>query len=171
MADTRAEPFERPSWDDYFLALAEQVSRRSPDPDTKHGCVLVDSDHRVISTGYNGTPIGVQNCYEGGCPRCASDAPTGTSLDTCLCVHAEENAICFAARHGARTEGGILFSTTRPCFGCLKESIQAGIVRIVYVEPYDYEPELEDVYQQLVSESGITFERIDPEPTPPSSEP
>ena len=54
-----------------------------------------------------------------------------------------------------------MFSTTRPCFGCLKESIQAGIIRIVFVEPYDYETELEDVYQQLVAESGILFEQIE----------
>jgi deoxycytidylate deaminase len=45
---------QRPSWDEYFLALAEQISRRSPDPSTRHGCVLVDADNRVISTGYNG---------------------------------------------------------------------------------------------------------------------
>ena len=147
-------PWERPSWDRYFMNIAYNVSERSNCIRRQVGAVIV-KDRNIISTGYNGTPMGVKNCYEGGCPRCASEAPSGTGLDTCLCVHAEQNAIAFAARHGARTEGGALFSTLRPCFGCLKESIQAGIVRIVYVEPYDYGAELEEVYQQLLKESGL----------------
>jgi dCMP deaminase len=153
----------RPSWDEYFMSIAYNVAERSNCVRRQIGAVIV-RERNIISTGYNGTPTGVKNCFEGGCPRCAGTAPSGTSLDTCLCVHAEENAICFAARHGARTEGGILFSTTRPCFGCLKDSIQAGISRIVYVEPYDYETELEDVYHELVRESGILFEHIELKP-------
>ncbi len=147
-------PWERPSWDRYFMNIAYNVSERSNCIRRQVGAVIV-RDRNIISTGYNGTPMGVKNCYEGGCPRCASEAPSGTGLDTCLCVHAEQNAIAFAARHGARTEGGALFTTLRPCFGCLKESIQAGIVRIVYLEPYDYGAELEEVYQQLLKESGL----------------
>ena len=58
---------------------------------------IIVRDKRVISTGYNGTPRGVPNCFEGGCPRCASDAPSGTALGECLCSHGEENAIVQAA--------------------------------------------------------------------------
>ena len=150
---------ERPSWDRYFMNIAYNVLQRSNCLRRRVGAVIV-RDRNIISTGYNGTPMGVQNCFEGGCPRCASDIPSGQGTDTCLCVHAEQNAIAFAARHGARTEGAALYTTLRPCFGCLKESIQAGIVRLVYVEPYDYEPELEEVYQQLVRESGLDFVRL-----------
>ena len=89
-----------------------------------------------------------------GCPRCASDIPSGQGTDTYLCVHPEQNAIAFAARHGARTEDAILFTTTPHCLGCLKELIQAGISRIWFVEPYDYESDLEELYQQLLKESG-----------------
>jgi deoxycytidylate deaminase len=60
MTDTPTSP-PRPTWDEYFLVLAEQVSRRSPDPNTHHGCVLVDADNRVISTGYNGPVGGLPN--------------------------------------------------------------------------------------------------------------
>ncbi len=144
----------RPDWDHYFMNIAYNVAERSNCIRRRIGAVIV-KDRNIISTGYNGTPMGVKNCFEGGCPRCASDIPSGQGSDTCLCVHAEQNAIAFAARHGARTEGAVLYSTTRPCFGCLKESIQAGIIRILYVEPYDYGPELEKVYQQLLKESGL----------------
>ena len=98
---------------------------------------------------------------KGDCPRCASDIPSGQGTDTCLCVLAEQNAIAFAARHGARTEDAILFTTTRYCFGCLKELIQAGISRIWFVEPYDYESDLEEVYQQLLKESGLDLVVLD----------
>ena len=144
----------RPDWDRYFMNIAYNVAERSNCIRRQIGAVAV-KDRNIISTGYNGTPMGVKNCFEGGCPRCASDIPSGQGSDTCLCVHAEQNAIAFAARHGARTQGAVLYSTTRPCFGCLKESIQAGIIRILYVEPYDYGPELEEVYQQLLKESGL----------------
>lgn len=151
---------ERPDWDTYFMNIAYNVLQRSNCMRRQIGAVIV-REKNIISTGYNGTPMGVRNCYEGGCPRCASEAASGTGLDTCLCVHAEQNAIAFAARHGASTEGALLFTTTRPCFGCLKESIQAGISRIMFVEPYDYETELEEVYWQLVKESGIELERLE----------
>ena len=54
-----AEPTSRPTWDEYFLAIVEVVSTRSPDPHTKHGCVLVDAGKRVLSTGYNGPVSGL----------------------------------------------------------------------------------------------------------------
>ena len=142
------------------MNIAYNVGKRSNCIRRRVGAVIV-KDRNIISTGYNGTPMGVQNCYEGGCPRCASEVPSGQGLDTCLCVHAEQNAIAFAARHGARTEGGAIYTTLRPCFGCLKESIQAGIARIAYVDPYDYGPELEEVYQQLLQESGLEMIWLD----------
>jgi len=124
------------------------------------GAVIV-VDNAIIATGYNGTPVGVRNCCDGGCPRCASEAPSGAAYDSCICVHAEQNAIVFAARHGNATQGGTLYTTLRPCFGCLKESIQAGIREIVFAEPFAYDGELEEVYQRLVEESGIRLRRVE----------
>jgi dCMP deaminase len=144
----------RPSWDAYYLGIAAAVAARASCSRRKVGAVIV-VDNSIIATGYNGTPIGVRNCDEGGCPRCASDAPVGSGYDACICVHAEQNAIVFAARHGNATQGGVLYTTLRPCFGCAKESIQAGIRRIVFAEPFAYAPELEEVYRRLIDESGI----------------
>ena len=130
-------PFERPGWDEYYMGIARAVATRSNCIRRRVGALVV-VEKAIIATGYNGTPMGVANCSDGGCPRCASDAPPGAGYDTCVCVHAEQNAIVMAARHGNATNGGILYATLRPCFGCAKESIQAGIREIVFDEPYEY---------------------------------
>lgn len=148
----------RPSWDDYYSNIAWVVSSRSNCSRRKVGAIIV-MERRIVSTGYNGTPFGVKNCDEGGCPRCASDTPSQSGLDWCLCVHAEENAIALAARQGTATDGASLYVTFRPCFGCLKELVQAGIREVVYDQPYDYSDELEEAYQTLQRESGVVMRR------------
>jgi dCMP deaminase len=148
----------RPDWDTYYMNLAQAVSTRANCLRRRVGAVIV-VDNAVVATGYNGTPIKVRNCAEGGCPRCASDTPTGQGYDACICVHAEQNAIVFAARHGSGTAGGTLYTTLRPCFGCAKEAIQAGIRQIVFAEPYVYQPDLEEIYARLIRESGLVLRR------------
>jgi len=76
------------------------------------GAVIV-KDKRIISTGYNGTPIGFTNCMDGGCERCNSNAKMGTNLDQCLCIHAEENAVIECGR--VKALGSTLYVTTFPC--------------------------------------------------------
>jgi dCMP deaminase len=113
---------------------------------SKLGAVLVRED-RIIGTGYIGTPAGFTNCINDGCIRCKdrwldsqgrrgemSDEghTAGASLDRCICVHAEQNALLTAARFGIRVDRAVLYVTLSPCFGCLKEAIQAGVTRIVY---------------------------------------
>ncbi|HET7292381.1 MAG TPA: dCMP deaminase family protein [Vicinamibacteria bacterium] len=146
----------RPGWDAYYLSIARTVSARSNCVRRRVGAVIV-VDKAIIATGYNGTPLGVRNCAEGGCPRCASEAPPGAGYDACICVHAEQNAIVLAARHGNATNGGLLYTTLRPCFGCAKEAIQAGLRELVFAEPFGYGPELEDVYRRLIAESGVAL--------------
>lgn len=150
---------ERPSWDAYYMGIAHSVKLRS---NCVRRCVgaLIVVEKSIISTGYNGSPMGVRNCSDGGCPRCASDAPPGAGYDTCICVHAEQNAFLLAARHGSATADGILYTTLRPCFGCAKEAIQAGIREIVFDEPHAYEAELEAVYAHLIAESGMFFRQF-----------
>ena len=155
-----AEPDRRrPSWDEYFMTLAGEVARRSSCLRRAVGAITV-KNRTILSTGYNGTPFGVTNCEDGGCRRCASDVPPGEGYDTCICVHAEQNAIALAARHGTATEGATIYVTLRPCFGCVKEMVQAGIVEVVYKENMDYGPELEEVYAQLVSESALRMRKF-----------
>ncbi|MGH7608803.1 MAG: deoxycytidylate deaminase [Candidatus Dormibacteria bacterium] len=130
----------RPSKQEYFLLLALAARTRADCLGRRVGAVVIRDD-RVLSTGYNGTPIGMPNCSEGGCYRCANrDAdpyPPGRGYDLCVCVHAEQNALLAAARFGQSTLGASLYTTMRPCFGCLKESLQAGLVAIHYLEEWE----------------------------------
>lgn len=153
------DPHHRPPWDRYYLDIAWQAARRSNCRRRQVGALVV-KEKSIVSTGYNGTPIGVRNCFEGGCLRCQSDAPPGEGYDTCVCVHAEQNAIVLAARHGNAIAGGTLYTTLRPCFGCLKEAIQAGIVAIVFEEGEAYPEALELAYQKLIAESGMRVRRV-----------
>ena len=112
------DPDARPGWDEYFLAIAEQVSRRSPDPSTKHGCVLVASDRRVISTGYNGPVSGLPNDM----------VPTTRPDKYDWMIHAEDNAVAYAR---CNLSGATAYVTGTPCAACFRRLLQAGIVRIV----------------------------------------
>jgi dCMP deaminase len=141
------------------MNIAYETARRSNCCRRQIGAILV-RDRRIVSTGYNGTPFGVRNCFDGGCARCSSDVASGQAYDTCICVHAEQNAIVLAARNGISTDGCILYTTLRPCFGCAKESIQAGIIDVVYGEDYVYPEELETVYQELISEAKLSLRRL-----------
>ena len=131
------EEHARPDWDEYFMDIAHVVSKRGNCCRRKVAAVIV-RDRRIISTGYNGTPRGIDNCYEGGCPRCASDAPSGSELGECVCAHAEENAIVQAAYHGISVRDGSLYCTLSPCLMCAKMIINAGITEVVYETEYHF---------------------------------
>ncbi len=99
----------RPDMDTYFMKLARQVAERAncESQNGKRrevGAVLVLGE-RVIATGYNGTPAGMDNCDEGGCYRCKRHYTSGTFYDICIGVHAEENAVLAAAKHGTAVNG------------------------------------------------------------------
>ncbi|KAJ1867035.1 hypothetical protein LPJ78_001352 [Coemansia sp. RSA 989] len=126
----------RPSWDTYFMLLSELASHRSNCMKRRVGCILV-KDNQIIATGYNGTPKGVTNCNEGGCPRCNDGTPCGVSLDHCLCIHAEENALLEAGRGRVRSANDVvLYCNTCPCLGCAKKIVQVGVKVVVYCKGY-----------------------------------
>ncbi|ORZ24354.1 deoxycytidylate deaminase [Absidia repens] len=126
----------RPSWDTYFMHLADLASRRSNCMKRRIGCILV-KDSRVIATGYNGTPRGLLNCNEGGCQRCNNATPCGIELSHCLCMHAEENALLEAGRGRIDFSTGIvLYCNTCPCLKCAIKIVQQGIKEVVYSKSY-----------------------------------
>ncbi len=124
---------KRPSRERYYMGLAMAVRKRANCVGNRIGAVLVVND-RIVSTGYNGTPNDMGNCDEGGCERCANRKKygAGKGYDVCICVHAEQNVILTAARLGSHVEDGVLYTTKRPCFGCTKELLQAGIKAVYY---------------------------------------
>jgi dCMP deaminase len=117
----------RASWDEYFMAIALQVATRST-CDRKHVGAVVVRDRMILTTGYNGSIRGAPHCEDAG--HLMED---GHCVRT---VHAEANAIVQAARNGVRIDGGHIYVTASPCFGCFKLIANAGIVRIVYGEFY-----------------------------------
>jgi len=126
---------KRVGWDRYFMDIAAAVSKRGNCMKRQVAAVIV-KDRRIISTGYNGTPRGIKNCDEGGCPRCNSNTPSGEKLDECFCSHAEENAIVQAAYHGISIKDSTIYITLSPCLQCTKMIINAGINRVVYGSDY-----------------------------------
>ena len=125
-------------WDKRFMELTEQVASWSScfKEDRQVGAVIV-RDNRILSTGYNGAPEGVKSCKEKGeCIRLKMGITSGTHLETCYSVHAEQNAIVNAARMGVNLTGGTLYCTHQPCVICAKLIVNAGIKRVVYKEGY-----------------------------------
>ena len=147
--------FARPSWDQYFMDIAKQVAARSNCMKRQVAAVIV-SDRRIISTGYNGTPRGVKNCNEGGCPRCNSFNESGRNLEECLCSHGEENAIVQASYHGIAIRDATLYTTYSPCLICSKMIINAGIRRVVYNEAYP----LNDTAVRMLKEAGVDLVKL-----------
>lgn len=125
----------RPGWDEYFMNIAKVVALRSNCLKRKVAAVIV-RDKRIVSTGYNGTPRGVTNCNEGGCPRCNSFAKSGSGLEDCYCSHAEENAITQSAYHGVEIKGSTLYTTFSPCLLCTKMIINSGISEVIFNTDY-----------------------------------
>jgi len=145
----------RPDWDDYFMGIAKVVALRSNCIKRKVAAVIV-KDRRVISTGYNGTPRGVKNCNEGGCPRCNHYGTQGSHLEECFCSHAEENAITQAAYHGVNLRDAILYTTFSPCLICTKMIINTGIQKVIYSVGYS----LDEVSLRLLKEAKVRTQRL-----------
>lgn len=143
----------RPEPDAYFMRIAQAVRARASCTGRRVGAIIV-RDHRILSTGYNGTPSKMVNCEDGGCHRCAHpDAyPPGEGYDLCICVHAEQNALLAAARFGVSVQDCTLYTTLQPCFGCLKELLQANVREVCYLRPW--ESRFAEQYQALVERIG-----------------
>ena len=153
--------FERPSWDEYFMLQAELAKMRSNCAVRKIGAVIA-KDHRQLATGYNGTPPGARNCYEGGCPRCrdrmAGRLESGAQLERCLCSHAESNAMLHCAIFGIEAvRGATLYSTLTPCLECSKMAVTVGIRRFVCETTYP------ENARELVDNAGIEVVMMDRE--------
>lgn len=146
---------ERLDWKKYFMYIAIIASLRSNCSRRNVGCLIV-KDNIILSTGMNGTPRGLLNCFEGGCPRCADkEISKGHDLDNCLCIHAEENAMLEVDRH--KLTGAYLYCTCHPCLGCSKKLIQCGIKKIYYLTEYSKN----DFCKETLLECGIETEQVE----------
>eukprot|EP00916_Digyalum_oweni_P015291 GHVL01025001.1.p1 GENE.GHVL01025001.1~~GHVL01025001.1.p1 ORF type:complete len:197 (+),score=21.58 GHVL01025001.1:339-929(+) len=149
----------RPGWDTYFIRMAILAATRVVA--TRTNCMkrgvgaIVVRGLKIISTGYNGTPHGVSNCNEGGCPRCNhGGCQQGVGLDFCWCLHAEQNALLEAGRD--RCSGATVYITCSPCIKCAVLIVQSGIKRVVYWEDYASSEATHDYMNQ----AGIEVEKF-----------
>ena len=139
----------RPSWDEYFLAIARLVACRAPCLRRSIGAVFV-RDKRVLATGYNGAPSGLKHCDEIGCIREREGIPSGERHELCRGIHAEQNAILQAAQFGIDLRGSTLYCTNQPCVLCAKMLINVGVERIVVLGGYP-----DKLAQEMLDEAGI----------------
>jgi len=145
---------QRPSLDEYFLEIAFVVGKRATCLRNNVGAVIV-RDKRILSTGYNGAPSGMEHCLDTGCIRNLENIPSGTRHEKCRAVHSEQNAIIQAAIHGVSISGATIYCTHQPCVLCAKMIINSNIVRVVYATPYPDEDSL-----KFFRESGVKVEHI-----------
>ena len=115
---------QRPSWDQYFMDIVELVGKRSTCLRREVGAILV-KDKRILTTGYNGPPMGIAHCSEAGCLRDKLGVPSGERHELCRGLHAEQNAIIQAAYHGITINGATLYCSNLPCIICSKMIINA----------------------------------------------
>ena len=131
------EPLDhRPSWDEYFMTLANEVATRTTCMRRAVGAVIV-KDRRILATGYNGVPSGQRH-------------------EICRGLHAEQNAIIQAARYGINITGASIYVNTQPCIVCAKMLINAGIEEIVYQNPYP-----DELAMSMLEEAGMKLRVFD----------
>ena len=145
---------DRPSWDEYFMALANQVASRTTCMRRAVGAVIV-KDKRILATGYNGVPTGLAHCSETGCLRQQLGIPSGQRHEICRGLHAEQNAIIQAAKLGVSVQGATLYCTHQPCSICAKMIINSGITRVVFDEGYPDEFSI-----KMFNEAGVKVEKF-----------
>ena len=147
----------RPSFDEIYMELAVRLAKRSHCIKMQVGAVLA-KDTRIISLGYNGPPPGTHNCDEEwpqqGCPR---DSKGGCSL----AIHAEQNAILYAAKNKASIEGATMYVTLSPCLACARIVFTAGIKNVYYLHSYgDYKGISSDEGVDFLRKFGVNVQRL-----------
>ena len=139
----------RPSWDEYYMELVEVIKKRSTCLRRQVGAVIV-KDKRILSTGYNGAPMGCEHCDVNGCLRDAMGIPSGERHELCRAIHAEQNAIVQAAYSGVSIKDSTIYVTTQPCILCAKMIINAGIKKVVFKGDYP-----DELSMTMLKEAGI----------------
>ncbi|WP_028973347.1 deoxycytidylate deaminase [Spirochaeta cellobiosiphila] len=146
--------YVRPSWDEYFMEVCEAISKRATCDRGRSGCVIA-KDRQLLVTGYVGSPAGLPHCDEVGHQIKTTVHEDGHTSNHCVrTVHAEQNAICQAAKRGISIDGATLYCRMTPCRTCAMLIINCGIKRVVCEKKYHSSSETE----QMFKEAGIELE-------------
>jgi len=142
----------RPSWDEYFIEISRAVAKRSTCDRGRCGCVIVKDKHPLV-TGYSGSPKGLPHCDEEGHQIESTLHKDGIERDHCIRpTHAEQNAICQAAKLGISINGATLYCKMEPCPTCAKMIINSGIERVVCEKKY------QSGASELLKKAGVKVE-------------
>jgi len=144
-------------WDMRFMEMAKLVSNWSTCVrNGRHVGAVIVRDKRIIATGYNGAPAGVESCESKGfCLRDKMGIASGTRAEFCYATHAEQNALVQAAKLGISVDGATIYITHRPCVICTKLIINSGIKRIVYGQHYP-----DDFSMEILNQTDIEIDHI-----------
>ncbi|NVN96903.1 cell division protein DedD [Candidatus Nomurabacteria bacterium] len=159
MEDTNNIKHVRPSWDEYFIKLAEIIGTRGT-CDRGYAGSIITKNKRILATGYVGAPVGLPSCDEVGHEMHTVTQEDGTVSKHCIRTgHAEQNAINNAARVGVAVEGGTLYCKMVPCYKCAQSIINTGIIRVVALKDYHGGARSKEIFK----EAGVAFELLNPE--------
>ncbi|MBT6773105.1 cell division protein DedD [archaeon] len=137
----------RPSWDEYFMEISHAIAKRATCDRGKSGCVIA-RDKQLLVTGYVGNPKGIPHCDEIGHLMKTVEHSKGTKSQHCVrTTHAEQNAICQAAKLGVAINNATLYCKMTPCYTCAKMIINAGIIRVVCEKKYHRGLESEKLFE------------------------
>lgn len=151
----------RPDWDEYFIDMMDTVATRATCDRGRSGCIIV-KDRRIICTGYVGSPSGLAHCDEVGHLMKQVIDDDGTTRQHCMrTIHAEQNAICQAARHGISLEGSTLYCKMEPCRVCAMLIISCGIKTVIAKNQYHAAQETREMFRQAGVEMRVLDQSIE----------
>ena len=154
------EKYVRPSWDEYFMEIAHTVSKRATCDRGRSGCVIV-KDKQILVSGYVGSPNGLPHCDDVGHQMKKMLHEDGSISEHCVrTVHAEQNAICQAAKRGIALEGSTLYCRMTPCRVCAMLIINCGIKRVVCEKKYHAGGESEEMFAKAGVELVFFSEEV-----------
>jgi dCMP deaminase len=152
---------KRPSWDEYFINLVEQVAQRATCDRGRSGCIIV-KDKRILCSGYVGSPPGLPHCDEAGHQMRKVIDDDDTVRQHCTrTIHAEQNAICQAARYGISLIDTTLYCTMEPCRVCAMLIISCGISKVIVRKKYHAAQDTRQLFKKAGIELVVLEDRIE----------
>lgn len=149
---------KRVSWDDYFVEIMHTVAKRATCDRGRSGCVIV-RDRQIVCSGYVGSPPGLPHCDDAGhLMREVINEEGGVSQHCVRTIHAEQNAICQAAKHGVSLKGATLYCKMEPCRVCSMMIISVGIERVVALRQYHAAGESREMFRA----AGVRLDVLEP---------
>lgn len=159
--DLSGKIHSRPSWDEYFIGVSREVAKRATCDRGKSGSVIV-KDKRILTTGYVGSPIGMEHCDEAGHQMHSVVNADGSISQHCIrTTHAEQNAIAQAARYGISIDGGTLYCKMEPCHVCAKIIVNAGIKRVVCEKRYHAAQFSRELFRKAGVQLDVLYDEVE----------